>query len=138
VSPYLTTDLDVGDQLELRGPVGGWFVWDGTDPTPVLLVGGGSVATAKLRQLLAAGATVRVVAPEIARAIRQAAESPASEVTLLRRPFEPADIDDAWLVTARACECSAKRGMASIGSAADVIDSSRLPYIHDCRSRQSC
>ena len=42
VSPYLTTDLDVGDQLELRGPVGGWFVWDGTDPTPVLLVGGGS------------------------------------------------------------------------------------------------
>jgi ferredoxin-NADP reductase len=42
VSPYLTTALDVGDQLELRGPVGGWFVWDGTDPTPVLLVGGGS------------------------------------------------------------------------------------------------
>jgi siroheme synthase-like protein len=68
----------------------------------VVLVGGGSVATAKLRQLLAAGATVRVVAPEIARAIRQAAESPASEVTLLRRPFEPADIDDAWLVVAAA------------------------------------
>jgi ferredoxin-NADP reductase len=42
VSPYLTTDLDVGDQLELRGPVGGWFVWDGNDTTPVLLVGGGS------------------------------------------------------------------------------------------------
>ena len=42
VSPYLTTDLDVGDQLELRGPVGGWFVWDGADATPVLLVGGGS------------------------------------------------------------------------------------------------
>ena len=42
VSPYLTTFLDVGDQLELRGPVGGWFVWDGTDATPVLLVGGGS------------------------------------------------------------------------------------------------
>jgi ferredoxin-NADP reductase len=42
VSPYLTTDLDVGDQLELRGPVGGWFVWEGTDAAPVLLVGGGS------------------------------------------------------------------------------------------------
>jgi ferredoxin-NADP reductase len=42
VSPYLTTDADVGDQFELRGPVGGWFVWDGDDTTPVLLVGGGS------------------------------------------------------------------------------------------------
>ena len=33
VSPYLTTDADVGDQFELRGPVGGWFVWDGHDST---------------------------------------------------------------------------------------------------------
>jgi ferredoxin-NADP reductase len=42
VSPYLTTIAEVGDQFELRGPVGGWFVWDGDDTTPVLLVGGGS------------------------------------------------------------------------------------------------
>jgi ferredoxin-NADP reductase len=42
VSPYLTTVLDVGDQVELRGPIGGWFVWDGDDPAPVLLIGGGS------------------------------------------------------------------------------------------------
>jgi len=42
VSPYLTTVADVGDQFELRGPIGGWFVWDGTDNAPVLLVGGGS------------------------------------------------------------------------------------------------
>src|SRR6184192_385114 len=41
VSPYLTTVLDVGDQIELRGPIGGYFVWDGEDKTPVLLVGGG-------------------------------------------------------------------------------------------------
>src|SRR5215472_12802829 len=27
VSPYLTRELRVGDQLELRGPIGGWFVW---------------------------------------------------------------------------------------------------------------
>jgi ferredoxin-NADP reductase len=33
---------DVGDQFEVRGPIGGWFVWDGDDTTPVLLVGGGS------------------------------------------------------------------------------------------------
>ena len=42
VSPYLATDLDVGDQIELRGPIGGYFVWDGDDSRPVLLAGGGS------------------------------------------------------------------------------------------------
>jgi ferredoxin-NADP reductase len=42
VSPYLTTVAEVGDQFELRGPIGGWFVWDGDDTIPVLLVGGGS------------------------------------------------------------------------------------------------
>jgi ferredoxin-NADP reductase len=42
VSPYLTTVVEVGDQFEVRGPVGGWFLWDADDTTPVLLVGGGS------------------------------------------------------------------------------------------------
>ena len=42
VSPYLTTVLDVGDELELRGPIGGYFVWEAQDARPVLLVGGGS------------------------------------------------------------------------------------------------
>ncbi len=42
VSPYLTQDLQVGDQVELRGPVGNWFVWHATDPHPVQLVAGGS------------------------------------------------------------------------------------------------
>ena len=42
VSPYLTTVLDVGDPLELRGPVGGYFVWEPDETRPVLLVGGGS------------------------------------------------------------------------------------------------
>ena len=31
-----------GDQLEVRGPIGGYFVWDGDEPEPVLLVAGGS------------------------------------------------------------------------------------------------
>jgi ferredoxin-NADP reductase len=43
VSPYLTEDLRAGDQLELRGPIGGYFVWDpDTDPGPLLLAAGGS------------------------------------------------------------------------------------------------
>jgi ferredoxin-NADP reductase len=42
VSPYLTEVVEVGDQVELRGPVGGWFVWRPVQSAPVLLVGGGS------------------------------------------------------------------------------------------------
>jgi ferredoxin-NADP reductase len=42
VSPYLTGVFAVGDPVELRGPVGGWFVWRDADPAPVLLVAGGS------------------------------------------------------------------------------------------------
>lgn len=42
VSPWLTDIAVPGDSFELRGPVGGYFVWDGTDPNPVLLIGGGS------------------------------------------------------------------------------------------------
>jgi ferredoxin-NADP reductase len=42
VSPYLTQVLRPGDPLELRGPIGGWFVWRPGDTTPVLLLGGGS------------------------------------------------------------------------------------------------
>jgi ferredoxin-NADP reductase len=42
VSPYLTEELRPGDQIELRGPVGGYFVWEPSQVGPVLLVGGGS------------------------------------------------------------------------------------------------
>jgi ferredoxin-NADP reductase len=42
VSPYLTEELRTGDQLEIRGPVGGYFVWETVDGGPLLLVGGGS------------------------------------------------------------------------------------------------
>jgi ferredoxin-NADP reductase len=42
VSPYLTEELRPGDAIELRGPVGGYFVWDSDAEGSVLLVGGGS------------------------------------------------------------------------------------------------
>jgi len=42
VSPYLTDELRAGDAIEIRGPVGGYFVWDPTVEGSVLLVGGGS------------------------------------------------------------------------------------------------
>lgn len=40
VSGFLHDVVEVGDELEVRGPIGGYFVWDGT--TPAVLVGGGS------------------------------------------------------------------------------------------------
>lgn len=42
VSPYLTQSVAVGDRLEIRGPIGGWFVWHPVQDGPVQLVGGGS------------------------------------------------------------------------------------------------
>lgn len=42
VSPYLVEELRTGDQLELRGPIGGYFTWTVDKGGPVLLVAGGS------------------------------------------------------------------------------------------------
>ena len=40
VSPYLVDEAAGGDSFEVRGPIGGYFVWEPEDPSPVLLVAG--------------------------------------------------------------------------------------------------
>jgi ferredoxin-NADP reductase len=55
VSPYLTDTLEVGDQVELRGPVGGWFVWRTKQTAPVLLVAGGSGVVPLMAMIRARG-----------------------------------------------------------------------------------
>jgi len=42
VSPYLTQELAVGDCVELRGPIGGWFVWRTQQTEPIQLIAAGS------------------------------------------------------------------------------------------------
>ena len=42
VSPYLVDELRVGDRLELRGPIGGYFIWRPSDGGPLFLAAGGS------------------------------------------------------------------------------------------------
>lgn len=42
VSSFLLTELRVGDQFELRGPIGGYFTWQPTSRAPLMLIGGGS------------------------------------------------------------------------------------------------
>jgi ferredoxin-NADP reductase len=43
VSPYLADVVEVGDELELRGPIGGWFVWEGDRPAVGVAGGSGVV-----------------------------------------------------------------------------------------------
>jgi siroheme synthase-like protein len=66
---------------------------------PVALVGGGRVAAGKLQQLVAVGARVRVIAPEICPAISARTHG---DIELIRREFVPSDLDDVWLVVAAA------------------------------------
>jgi ferredoxin-NADP reductase len=61
VSPYLTDVLQPGDRIELRGPVGGYFVWEPEQGGPLLLVAGGSGIVplmAMIRRRAAAGSDV--------------------------------------------------------------------------------
>jgi ferredoxin-NADP reductase len=61
VSPYLADELRPGDRLELRGPVGGYFVWEPGRGGPLLLVAGGSGVAplmAMVRHRAAAGSQV--------------------------------------------------------------------------------
>ena len=60
VSSYLVGELRVGDKLELRGPIGGYFVWEADRTEPLLLVAGGSGMVplmSMIRHRHAAGAT---------------------------------------------------------------------------------
>ena len=61
VSPFLTEELRPGDQFELRGPIGGYFVWNGSGDGPLHLLAGGSGVVplmAMLRHRAASGSTV--------------------------------------------------------------------------------
>ncbi len=60
VSPYLTQDVAIGERLELRGPIGGWFVWRPQQLEPIQLIAGGSGIVplmAMIRSRISAGGT---------------------------------------------------------------------------------
>jgi len=62
VSPYLTEELRAGDELELRGPIGGYFVWEESLGGPLLLVAGGS-GIVPLRAMLRHHRTIESTVP---------------------------------------------------------------------------
>lgn len=95
VSPYLSDVFAVGDPVELRGPVGGWFVWRPADSAPVLLVAGGS-GIVPLMAMLRARAAARSRTPfRLVYSLRAPAERYyASE---LRQP--PGGVDVSYVYT---------------------------------------
>jgi ferredoxin-NADP reductase len=62
VSPYLVDVLRPGDELELRGPIGGYFVWEESLGGPLLLVAGGS-GIVPLRSILRHHQSVKSIQP---------------------------------------------------------------------------
>jgi ferredoxin-NADP reductase len=63
VSPYLVDELRPGDELEFRGPIGGYFVWEQSSGGPLLLIAGGSGVVpfrAMLRHWASVGSTTAV------------------------------------------------------------------------------
>jgi uroporphyrin-III C-methyltransferase/precorrin-2 dehydrogenase/sirohydrochlorin ferrochelatase len=84
------------------------------DGRRVLVVGGGAVATRRVPALLAAGALVEVVAPELTPALR--AHADAGRLGWRSRRFEPSDLDGVWLVQV-AVDDPAAAGLVSTAAA---------------------
>jgi ferredoxin-NADP reductase len=66
VSPYLVSELIVGDAIEVRGPIGGWFVWRPDQREPIQLIAGGSgvvplVAIARAHAAARNGSPIRLL-----------------------------------------------------------------------------
>ena len=87
VSTFLHDVVEVGDELEVRGPIGGWFVWDGD--APALLVGGGSGVVPLMAMLRLAARTGRADLVRLVVSVRTpddlyyADELPGPETTIV-------------------------------------------------------
>ena len=93
VSPYLTDVLELGDELELRGPIGGYFVWEPSLPGPLQLIAGGSGIVplrAMLREWLAAD---RPVAARVLYSARSLDDAIYREELLDLAAYDEADVE---------------------------------------------
>jgi ferredoxin-NADP reductase len=100
VSPFLADDLAVGDRVEVRGPLGGWFVWRPTDPAPVLLVAGGSGVVPLMAMIRARAGASR--APFRLVCSVRTPEDRIYAGELRRRAAEDGGLDVAYVYTRRA------------------------------------
>jgi siroheme synthase-like protein len=84
-----------------------------------VVVGAGRVAARKIDGLLEAGAAVHVVAPDLGPEVR--AWRDAGRITVDERPFEPADLDEAWLATAATPDPAVNGAVYEAGEARRVF-----------------
>ena len=114
VSTYLTDELMAGDMLELRGPVGGWFVWEAEDGGPLLLVGGGS-GVAPLMAMIRHRAAVGSGVPT-----RLLLSSRSYEEIIYREELEKLASEDGALEVFYALTRSRPEGWAGYGRRVDA------------------
>jgi ferredoxin-NADP reductase len=94
VSTFLHDVVEIGDELEVRGPIGNWFVWDAS--TPALLVGGGSGVVPLMAMLRWARATDQADQVQLVVSVRQpddlyyADEIDGPETTIVHTRVAPA------------------------------------------------
>ncbi|MGW4209188.1 ferredoxin reductase [Lentzea sp. NPDC004789] len=103
VSPYLCDVLPVGAEIELRGPVGGWFVWRGGDQSPVTLVAGGSGIAPLMAMIRARAAEGSRVPFRLIYSVRTPDDVMFAD-ELRRRAREDAGLDVHLVYTRRAPE----------------------------------
>jgi ferredoxin-NADP reductase len=70
VSPYLTGELRVGDEFEIRGPIGGYFVWQNSMTRPLMMLAGGSGVVPFRSMLRAWAAGPRLQTPRLVYSAR--------------------------------------------------------------------
>lgn len=85
----------------------------------VLVVGGGSVAQRRVPTLIAAGADVQLVAPEVTPAIEGLVGS--GEVTWMARPFDDADLDQAWYVMAATDDAEVNQRVSEVAERQQIF-----------------
>jgi len=103
VSTYLVEDAVVGDELEVRGPLGGWFVWRPEDTATVLLVAGGSGMVPLMAMVRARAEAGSRVPFRLVASVRTP-EDRLYAAELRRRRGEDAGLDVTWLYTRSAPE----------------------------------
>jgi len=97
VSPFLVDELEPGGLVEVRGPLGGWFVWRPDQPGPVLLVAGGSGIVPLMAMVRARGGVSR--APfRLVYSVR-APQDRIYAAELGRRVREDGGLDAAYIYT---------------------------------------
>jgi ferredoxin-NADP reductase len=117
VSPYLTEVLEPGDPLELRGPIGYWFVWRPASSAPLLLLAGGSGIVPLMAMIRAHGAAKSTVPLRLIYSVRTPADVIyASE---LSQRAVASELDVTYLYT-RAAPAGMPAGRINAGILAQV------------------